>query len=87
MGIHVFVCVFMCVCVYAYRALVITMLVSLLWIGLMRWITGFMVWLAILLFIGIFAGREYCPLFHTGHWSTSTLFLCAGQWSTSTLFL
>ncbi|KAL8625996.1 hypothetical protein ACOMHN_012588 [Nucella lapillus] len=36
-------------------ALVICMLVSLIWIGLMRWIGGFMVWLAIFLFVGIFA--------------------------------
>ncbi|XP_070177370.1 choline transporter-like protein 2 isoform X2 [Littorina saxatilis] len=36
-------------------ALVITMFVSLVWIGLMRWVAGFMVWLAVLLFVGIFA--------------------------------
>lgn len=33
-----------------------TMLLSLLWILLMRWIAGFMVWLAVFLFVGIFAG-------------------------------
>ena len=48
----------MCACVCACRALVLTMLLSLLWIGLMRWVAGFMVWLAILLFVGVFAGRE-----------------------------
>ncbi|XP_076455047.1 choline transporter-like protein 2 isoform X2 [Babylonia areolata] len=37
-------------------ALVLCMLVSLIWIGLMRWLAGVMVWLAVMLFIGIFAG-------------------------------
>lgn len=36
-------------------ALVIAMVVSLVWIFLLRWVAGFMVWLAVLLFVSIFA--------------------------------
>ncbi|KAK7504491.1 hypothetical protein BaRGS_00004357, partial [Batillaria attramentaria] len=37
-------------------ALIGCMLLSLLWILLMRWVAAFMVWLAVILFVGLFAG-------------------------------
>lgn len=36
--------------------LIACMLLSFIWIVLMRWLAGFMVWLAVLLFVGIFLG-------------------------------
>jgi hypothetical protein len=40
--------------VFVYRALIIAMVVALLWILLMRWIAGPMVWLTIICFLGLF---------------------------------
>lgn len=40
------------------RSLVIAMILSLIWIAVMRWIAGFMVWLTILLFVAVFGACE-----------------------------
>ena len=45
--------------IHSCRALVVAMLVSFLWIVLMRWIAGFIVLLSIVLFIALFAFGEW----------------------------
>lgn len=46
------------------RGLFLAMVFALVWIIIMRWIAGFMVWFTIFAFLGLFG---FCKTFSIGH--------------------